>query len=148
MNNSHQEKTISKFQLVGILLIFFVFGVIMFIWPILSALDMLKEINTHAKFITLEKGVYYAFGVGVFFLVFVLGIVIANFVKDSMAKVYGKYYGMSLIVSVAITFVLPQVVHFVTEKYVFDNNYVVCEARSTQWLYIKTIVYTKSLPCD
>lgn len=152
MNNASLTKPASNLKLIAILTAFFLIGTAMFGWSVVSAMDMLEEIYSHARYITLNKGVYYLFGGGLFFLVMVLGVpigyIIGYFVDDRYAKTYGKIYAILMIVSVVIAFVLPQAVHYFTEKYVFDNGYVVCEEKSYQWLHARKIVYARTLPCD
>ena len=117
-------------------------------WTINAALEMLTEIKAQSKYITLDKGAYYLFGGGLFFLLMSLIVPVGHLVPDSKAKKYSKYFMTLMLASVALVFILPHAVHYFTEKHVFADGYEICEARSKQWLHAKTIVYSKVKPCE
>lgn len=148
MNETYPQKQTSKWTLPAILFSFFVIGCAMFIWPLISLIGMLREISAEVQFITLDKGAYYLFGGGLFFLTLSIGTALSFKYKERVATRFVKYFGILLVLSPLMAFVLPQIVHLVTEEYLFDRHYSICEAKSTQWLHVRTIVYTKTLPCD
>lgn len=120
----------------------------MCIWPILTMLDMLETISQRADFITFDKGAYYLFGGGLFFIILSVGAAISFKVKNISPKKYASVYGTLLLTSLALVFIIPHVVHLMVDENMASKGYSLCEAKSTQWLHARTIVYAKALPCD
>lgn len=148
MNTMEQSKKMAPLALFGVFLLFLGVGLVMLVWPIISMLDTMEEINTQAEFITFDKGAFYLFGGGAFFVVMTVGSAISFYIKDRYARKYTTIIIVLIVMSLSLIFILPHLVHAIVEDTVAEKGYVVCEARSTQWLHARVIVYTKKLPCD
>lgn len=98
--------------------------------------------------IEFNKGALYLYGVSLILLIFVVGIIYTNYLKKNISNHTNKIIGKVVLVCLIITFLLPQIVHYATANYLENNGYQVCEARSKQWLHVRTIVYSKLVSCD
>ena len=141
-----EEKPISIGLAYSILFVFFVIGIISVFIPINFFIDMFMQISSRQEQITLDKGVYYLFGGGVFFVLMGLGIFVSKVFKVS--EKVEKIIVALMIVSIFLIFALPQLVHVSVESYVENEGYQVCREKSHRWLFVVTIVYTKTIPCN
>lgn len=148
MSSTGKNDTLSMPVLFGVFVAFLLLGVLMCTWPTITLMDMLEAINHRADLIAFDKGAYYLFGGGLFFIILSVGAAISFKVKNISPKKYASVYGTLLLISLALVFIIPHVVHLMVDESMTSKGYSLCEVKSTQWLHAKTIVYTKSLPCD
>ena len=141
-----EEKPISIGTAYGILFVFFVMGVVSVFVPIDFFIEMFKQISTNQDQITLDKGVYYLFGGGAFFILMVFGLFITRVFKAS--ENFEKFIVTLMIINIFLIFVLPQIVHFSVSTYLEGQGYQICREKSWRWLNVVKIVYVKELPCD
>lgn len=146
MKNVIEEKPISTGTAYGIFFVFFVIGVVSVFVPIYFFIDMFMQISTKQDQITLDKGIYFLFGGGAFFVLAGLGIFVTRLFKVS--EKIEKFIVTLMIISIFLIFALPQIVHFSVANYLEEEGYQVCPEKSHRWLFVVTIVYTKSLPCN
>jgi hypothetical protein len=135
-------------KLSGILLVFFIIGLLMTIWSVVTLIDMVNAINEEAEYVTFDKGAYYLFGGGLFFVVMSLGSYLSFFIHDSWAKTYTKSIGLSMVACLILVFIIPNIVHSYISQNLKSTGYAICEAKSSQWLHVKTIVYSKGKNCE
>ena len=114
-------------------------------WFVFGAIDTAHQLLTDAEVVSFNKGVFYMLGVGI-------GLAVLSFVL-----VYEYWLGKPLtntmttvctrigIGSVAVIFLLPQIVHSQVENYVKDKGYEICPGASHQWLHSRTIVYVSNM---
>lgn len=134
-------------KLVGILSVFLVIGILMMVWSVSSMVELGQVISQQAEEITFDKGAYYLFGGGLFFLVLSLGSFISFFIRDELAAIYARSIGIFMLVSLVLVFLLPGVVHRHVDQTMEQGGYSICMAKSSQWLFVKTVVYSKKSPC-
>ncbi len=142
-----EPKKLTKLQLAGLLIVFFIIGLVMLVFPVMEFKHMISDINARSEYIILDKGMYYLPGGGLLFLLISLIPLIAWFVKDSAANKFGKIFFYSMIGCVVGAFILPYLVEMHYDQKIRNMGYFVCEARSYQWLHAKKIVYTRKMPC-
>lgn len=102
-----------------------------------------------APTVVFDKGSYYMLGVGIGLLS--LGIVITiefwggKPITDRQNSIFSKL----AISGVVLLFVVPHASHFIVDNYLKNNDYVVCEEASHQWLFVRNIVYIQpSVECS
>jgi Na+/proline symporter len=98
--------------------------------------------------ISFNKGAQYLWGVGFVLLIFVIGIIYTNYLKKSISKKRNKQLSIAVIFLLLFTFLFPWFVHYIPDSYLKNHNYRICEAKSKQWLHVKTLVYSKSASCN
>ena len=148
MTNMAIEQPISMRKAYLIATSFFLLGALMMTLTIAELLDMLGEIRNEDTLVTLDMGMYYLFGGGLFFFVMVIGVEYPKLFNKPLPRGIDKFLALLLLSGIVLMFVLPHVVYAFVDDYLQNNHYVICEAKSTQWLHVRTIVYTKTLPCD
>ena len=126
-------------SVMGVASLFFAFNILM---------AMLTEISTKTEFITIEKGVYYFFGIGTFFLQYTVWLIYIKIFNNEISRTLSIIITWSIVGSIALMFVLPQIIHYSVANNLEAQNYKVCKERSRRWLHNVTIVYTKTLPCE
>ncbi len=143
--NIQVETQPSTLKIYSILIVFASIGLVSIFISISSFIDLLSQIFHSREQIIFDKGAYYLFGGGLFFVLLVLGFFIVKKLKvsDKFQKIFVAIMALSLI----LTFTLPQIIHISVENNLENKNYQVCVEKSTQWLHAVTIVYTKKLPC-
>ncbi len=127
---------------------FFIIGLLMTIRPVVTLIDMVNAVYEEAEYVTFDKGAYYLFGGGLFFVVMSLGSYLSFFIRDAWAKTYAKTIGLSMIVSLILVFIIPNMVQGYIGQNLESTGYAICEAESSQWLHVKTIVYSKGTTCE
>lgn len=142
------EKTVSMKTGYALGFGFLLLGILMIALPLIELVDMLSEIRSDSEFITLDLGVYYFFGGGVFFIVMVVGLVYPKLFNKQLSPGVEKLLIFLFLSGITLMFILPYAMQTIIDEYMHNNRYIVCEAKSSQWLHVRTIVYTKSLSCD
>ncbi len=142
------EQPVSMGKAYAIAISFFLLGILMMILTVAELSEMVGEILNEARLVTLNIGMYYLFGGGLFFVVMVIGLVYPKLFKKQLPRGVEKLLIFLFLSGIVLMFALPHVVHAYVDGYLQNNHYVICEAKSTQWLHVRTIVYTKALPCD
>jgi hypothetical protein len=56
---------------------------------------------------------------------------------------WNKIVTRALLASIAIMIILPHLTHFAINTHLKDEGYTVCREASKQWLFVRTIVYTR-----
>jgi len=145
MNTQVQDHP-SPLKIYSILAAFAALGLVSIFVSINVFIDLLTQIFENRDQIVFDKGVYYLFGGGLFFVVVVLGFFMVKVLRvtDKIQKILVALMALSLV----LTFALPQIIHISVEKNLENKNYQICEEKSTRWLHAVTIVYTKTLPCE
>jgi len=113
-----------------------------------TTFSLIRHIIYLPESIEFNKGALYLWGVGFVLLLFVVGIVYTNYLKKTISKKTNKRLTQFVIFLLLLTFLLPQVVHYVTAEYLEKKDYKICESKSRQWLHVKTIVYSRLSSCE
>lgn len=144
--NTDVNKSTSLYTIVGLLTFFTVLGVVLILVPVEFFKDLLTQITERSEEVVFDKGIYYMFGGGVFFLLLVLSFFLVKVLKVS--ENVEKIFVALIFISIILVFALPQIMHYSVGNYLENEGYRVCEEKSTRWLHAVTIVYTKTLPCS
>lgn len=148
MKKTSNDKAMSMRMAYGIILLLFVVGVVMVAVPISALHDMLTQIDSQSEMVVFEKGAFYLFGGGLLLILLFIWVTYALITNKPLPKKLEKMGFTVLGVCLALIFIVPITLHMAVEQNMIDKGYVICEAKSTQWLHVRTIVYTKTLPCD
>jgi hypothetical protein len=149
------EKPLSSSKLYGLLTLFILFGIMCLLWPIYSTIELINTIALHNETIIFDKGVYYAFGVGLLFApgpIWILYLYMFRNKNSEKVQRYDKVKEQRIqrnaylffACCLAITFILPQIVSISVGQYLEQHGYIYCDKLSTQWLHARTMVYTKN----
>ncbi len=131
----------------GITVIFSTIGIVTLYYVVNVLITLTTEISSLNELIAIDKGAYYLFGVGLIFIIFATGLIHTRIFKKEISNSNDKLYAYLLIGALALTFIIPQIIHFSAANHLENEGYQVCEEKSTRWLHVVTIVYTKTLPC-
>ena len=146
--NNLDEKPASKWIVILTTLSFGIIGIGALYIAVDATISLITGIYNFQDNIEFNKGALYLYGVGLILLIFVVGIIYTNYLKKNISSHANKIIGKAVLVFLLITFFLPQIVHYTTANYLENRGYQVCEARSKQWLHVRTIVYSKLVSCD
>ena len=138
----------SIWYILCITFIFSAIGIVALYYAVNVLIILTTEISNLNELITIDKGAYYLFGVSFIFIIFVIGLIHTRIFNKKISDSIDKLYTRLLIGALALTFIIPQIIHFSAAYYLENEDYQVCEEKSTQWLHVVTIVYTKTLPCS
>lgn len=131
-------------KLYAVLAFFALIALVAFWFFFTGLYGLVTGILTEQAVIEFNKGSFYMLGAG-------LGAALlcfAGFYESVLGRVkdkrYGKWIGTSLIASLIIAFLLPSVAHYGVSQLSERRGYAPCEEASTQWLYLRNIVYTRT----
>ena len=135
------ENELKPWQFVMSLLVFFTltaFGIIYFSYYLYA---LLQGLGTKAADITVNKGAFYCLGAAM------MGAMLSYFgvrkirnkpVTPQLNKQASRFFVISLI----ITIVLPQLLHYPIQSYLTAKGYTECALQSRQWMHDKVMVFT------
>lgn len=135
----------SQLKIYSILTAFAALGFVSIFVSINVFVDLLTRISEDRQQIVFDKGVYYLFGGGLFFVLVVFGFFAVKVLKVSDR--FQKSLVVFMALSIAVTFLLPHIIHTSVENNLVSKNYQICKEKSSRWLHAVTIVYTRTLPC-
>ena len=138
---------VSVLHLLSGLLMFSMLGIWALYYAVIVSLQLISELTNDSDILSFDKGAFYLFGVGLGLFVFVFAIIYSKIVNNKLSDIIHKLIFFSLISSVVLTFLLPQLMHFYIDSYTEKNNYEVCRDQSHRWLHAVTIVYAKNGRC-
>lgn len=138
---------ISRTAAACILVCFAIVAAICLALPILNLVEMATEIAKRSTSITIDKGVYYLFGVGLAFSFLLVDGIYNTVLRRPITKVAARLVNRIAIAGLILVVVMPNVVHLATAHYLEYNEYHFCQAQSSQWLLMRDIVYTKVVSC-
>ena len=116
---------------------------------LVAAIELFLQLQSLPAAVTFDKGAFYLFGVGLGLAVLIFAIVHESVLRRPLSGPKTSAITLTGMLAVAITIILPQVVHYVTDATLTQHDYVICEQASHQWLHSKTIVYIRNAGnCD
>ena len=102
-----------------------------------------------SEVIVFEKGSFYMLGVGVGMSVLAFTAVQEGWVGKVLSKKQAVILTRIAIVSIALIFIAPNLFHYIADTYFLNEGYSVCEEASSQWLFVRDIVYIQeSIECS
>jgi len=148
----------SNLKLNGILLIFLFIGIVFIFFPIYSSVHLLSAIASGSDKIAFDKGAYYLFGGGLLFIVGPIWVLLLLAFGKKQTEPVKKMGGAEtqrvqrvvytfLGVCLASSLILPHIMSIGVGNYLEKRGYTYCDNLSRQWLFNRTMVYTKS-KCD
>ena len=138
------QKTLSNLKLVGILLAFFLLGIISAYFPINSSIHLFKAIQSNSDIISFDKGAFYLFGGGLIFIAAPLWILYLYITKKDKADKLQHFMMIFFGVAFLLIFILPQIMSSSVGNLLEKRGYNYCKKQSRQWLFVNTMVYTKN----
>lgn len=148
----------TNLKLYGILLAFLIIGIIMTFVPIYDSVHLLNAIERHSDIIVFEKGSYYLLGGGLLFTIgitWIFYLLLFTNEKGKTTQQVDKAYTQRIqrntyifiAVCMSTMFILPHIVSIGVGDYLENRGYTYCDKLSRQWLFNRTMVYTKNT-CD
>ena len=141
------ESEPSKLTITSILFVIALFGIFSLIYPTYVFIDLLRAVSRAPSVITMDKGVFYLFGVGVMLLALIPDGVYHKILGNEISSQVQKWVSRTAISGLIIMVLLPHLIHYPMENVLQNNNYVECKKQSKQWLLFRTIVYTQPGYC-
>ena len=105
--------------------------------------------GAQSDIIVFDKGSFYMLGVGIGMLILAIVTVQEGWLGRVLSKKQSTYLTRLAVISLAVLFVVPHFVHYLTDSYLSIRGYSVCEEASHQWLFVRDIVYVQeSMECN
>ncbi len=130
----------------AILSIFLVIALACVLLPAAYLAGMLGDIFAQSPQVVIEKGAYYLFGGGVALLVLLPDGFYNTILRRKPPASAEKLAQRLAIVGLLMMPALPALIHYPTAHYLQQSGYTECEALSSQWLFVRTIVF--ALPSE
>ncbi|MCA0893437.1 hypothetical protein [Microbulbifer agarilyticus] len=132
----------------AILLVFFLVAGICLTLPIVAFYHMIVAIFQAEKTVLIDKGVYYLFGAGIAMSFLLLDGIYNSLISRPIPSKIKRVVGAAALLGLALIVILPTTVHRASAYILEQRGYEICEAASSQWLFVRDIVYTISGACD
>lgn len=97
--------------------------------------------TSQLEVVVFDKGSFYMLGVGVGMSVLAFTAIQEGWVGKVLSKRQAAILTRIAIVSLALIFIVPNLFHYITDTYFSNEGYSVCEEASSQWLFVRDIVY-------
>jgi hypothetical protein len=111
------------------------------IWFIMNTIGLVGQLLSKPDSIILNKGIFYMLGVGLGLGTLAFVVVYEYWLDKPLSETLTSICTKSGITGVVVMLLLPQAVHFVTDEYLTNLNYSICDSASRQWLLSREIVY-------
>lgn len=131
----------------AILLVFLLIALACILLPAAYLLDMFDSIFSRSPQVVIEKGAYYLFGGGVALLALLPDGFYNTILRRKPPANAEKLTGRLAIVGLLMMPALPALIHYPTAHHLQSRGYAKCEALSSQWLFVRTIVFTLPGEC-
>jgi len=96
-----------------------------------------------SNIVVIEKGAYYMLGVGLGLLALAYICIHEFWGGKPLTNKQSSVLTKIAIASVALTFLVPHLIHYIADDFFLGAKYSVCEAASHQWLFVRDIVYIR-----
>jgi hypothetical protein len=97
--------------------------------------------TSQSEVVVFNKGSFYMLGVGVGMSVLAFAAVQEGWVGKVLSKKQADILTRIAVVSLALIFITPNLFHYISEAYFSSEGYSVCDEASSQWLFVRDIVY-------
>lgn len=132
---------------VVILLAFLAIGLACIWIPSVHFIEMLGAVTSNEARITIEKGAFYLYGGGIALLALLIDGFYNAVLRQKISQTVSSWVSRVAIIGLIMVPILPALIHYPTAYVLERRGYSECEARSSQWLFVRTIVYTKPGKC-
>lgn len=130
-----------------ILFVFFLISAVCLWLPVSAFWSMMSEFQNHQPIVNINKGVYYLFGVGIAFLALLVDGVNNAILRRKISQKLAKYISRIALGGMAVMVLLPALVHYPVADSLERVGYAICPEQSSQWLFVRTIVYALPGQC-
>lgn len=116
--------------------------------PTKSFLELISQISSEENTVLINKGVFYLLGVGVALSFLLVDGVYNSLMRRPIPKKIRKFVSAITFFGLGLVLMLPAAVHYISALVLEQRGYAVCDSASTQWLFVRDIVYTTPGICD
>jgi len=142
------EAPVSRPAAALILLAFAAVAMACVVLPVISFIQLFGQISGGMDSILINKGVFYLLGVGVALSFLMVDGVYNTLVRRPIPRKLRKIVNVAAFSGLALMLILPQAVHYVSASALDKRGYEVCQSASSQWLFVRDIVYTAPGVCN
>lgn len=111
-----------------------------------GASTLINDLLGAAPVITFDTSVYRFLGVAIGTGGLAGAAVIVWAYQEKPPKAANKWIGRCLIAGLLLMFLLPHIIHFPLERYLFYNGYKICEPKSYATRSYRSVAYAHSVP--
>ena len=115
--------------------------------PVNGLTELIGSIEQGAPKIVFDKGVFYLFGAGLALLALLPDGISNVLFRKRIGGRIKKWVMRSAAAGIVLIIVVPHLVHWSLSRSIVDRHYSECEAESSQWLFVRTIVYAQPGHC-
>jgi hypothetical protein len=133
-----REKPSLAIRVIGALL-FLVCSCAAFFWFGYRVVILLN--TAQSEVVVFDKGSFYMLGVGIGMSVLAFTAVQEGWVGKVLSKAQAAILTKIAIVGIALIFIVPNLFHYIADNYFSNEGYSLCEEASSQWLFVRDIVY-------
>lgn len=132
----------------AVALLVFASIIVICIWiPTAAFIDMMAGISKRSTTVEIDKGSYYLFGVGIMFAALLPDGIYTSLLRRPLSKRAHHWVTGFALAGLALVVILPHVIHYPVTNILEKRGYEVCEKQSHQWLFLNTVVYSRSDDC-
>ena len=131
-----------------ILAAFAAVAVICIALPVISFFELTTQISGGADSILIDKGVFYLFGAGCALLFLLIDGIYNTLIRSPIPDNLRKLARVATLSGLGLVLILPPTVHYLSAYVLEQRGYAVCESASSQWLFVRDIVYATPDSCD
>ncbi len=142
-----QEPHTSKSLAALILLVFLCMSVVCLWLPISGFWGMVSDFQSHQPVVIINKGVYYLLGIGIAMMALLIDGFNNGVLRRKLSLRLAKFINRSALSGMVVMLLLPALVHYPMAGALEKDGYVTCPDRSSQWLFVRTIVYALPDQC-
>lgn len=107
---------------------------------------LIRELLGGASIITFDTSVYRFSGVAIGTAGMAGSMVVVAIYQKNPPKAASIWVGRCLMAGVMLMFLLPHIIHFPLERYLFNSGYKICEPKSYATRSYRSVAYANSVP--
>ena len=131
-----------------ILLVFSVVVAICVLLPTISFFELVGQISGGADSVLINKGVFYLLGMGIALSCLLVDGVYNTLIRRPIPEKLKKWVSVMVFSGLGLVLILPSAVHYASAYILEQRDYGLCDSASSQWLFVRDIVYTAPGTCD
>ena len=141
MTKKTQKASISLFAGGATFALLVILSAIFFVYYFVELID---EIQLAGEVVSLRKWIFVLPGVCIAGGMLSYIALYESVTGKPSSKKMGRLFSWGTLLSLGLIFILPLSAERMTESYLEPLDYGICHGASYQWLYVQTIVYTRS----
>lgn len=115
--------------------------------PVNALTELIGSIEEGGPKIVFDKGIFYLFGAGAALLALLPDGITNVFFRRKIGRRVSMWVMRSAAAGIVLMIVVPHLIHWSLSRTMEDRRYSVCEVESSQWLFVRTIVYAQPGHC-